>query len=443
MYGKQYPHGSILFCLFFPLLYLCQGCSADRQIARKVNRVFEHSVLNDAAQVGFALSGTENDRIITDRNSHKYFTPASNAKLLTFYAALKMIPDTMPALRYIERGDSLIFWGTGDPSFLHTRLKGVAALNFLKNSGKQLFFSPGRYTGNFYGLGWAWDDYNDFEQAEITELPLTGNVLNVLAGHQGIVVSPRLFKDCFIKDSLSAAANFRIVRQFNTNEFNYPAVSVPEGFSAAIPYKTSTAITLNLLSDTLKLPVQLIHLEMPPDAKTVSGLKTDEVLREMMLPSDNFIAEQLLLVCSNQFQQALSGDDAISYIKKQYLSTLPDPPRWVDGSGLSRMNLVSPADMVTLLGMIYKEVNNRERLFGMLAAGGKTGTLKNAYPATDQPFIFGKTGTLSNNYNQSGYVVTKKGRVLVFSFMNNHFLLPVAEVKKEMARIMTYIHDHF
>jgi len=82
-------------------------------------------------------------------------------------------------------------------------------------------------------------------------------------------------------------------------------------------------------------------------------------------------------------------------------------------------------------------------LFSMLPAGGQSGTLKNAYPKNDKPFVFAKTGTFSNNYNQSGYVVTKKGRVLSFSLMNNNFITPLAAVKQEMAAMMIYIHDNF
>lgn len=443
MYQQCQVNFRILFCIaLLPLIFL-SGCSIDRRINKKLQHAFRQSALSNASQVGFALKTAGSSPIVYEKNGHKYFTPASNAKLLTFYAALKMIPDSVPALRYVVRGDSLIFWGTGDPSFLHSRLKGDRALKFLAESDKKLFFSAGRYTGNFYGLGWAWDDYNDYEQAEITELPLMDNVVAATASAGKLHVSPRLFTDCFLKDSLSAAKTFRIVRQFDRNEFNYPSLEIPAGYTASTPYKTSTAITLNLLADTLHQRIQLVHEEMPATAKTIYNVKTDDVLREMMLPSDNFIAEQLLLVCSNQFQRDLNGDTAIAEIRKLYLAALPDPPRWVDGSGLSRMNLISPADMVMVLDMIYREVQNDTRLFGMLSAGGKTGTLKNAYPHTEHPFVYGKSGTLSNNYNQSGYVITKKGRIMIFSFMNNHFLIPVAEVKAEMARIITYIHETF
>lgn len=79
----------------------------------------------------------------------------------------------------------------------------------------------------------------------------------------------------------------------------------------------------------------------------------------------------------------------------------------------------------------------------MMPAGGKSGTLRNAYPKTDSPFVFAKTGTLGGVHNQSGYVVTKKGKLLLYSFMNNNFVQSTAEVRKEMVRIMSYIHENF
>jgi D-alanyl-D-alanine carboxypeptidase/D-alanyl-D-alanine-endopeptidase (penicillin-binding protein 4) len=93
--------------------------------------------------------------------------------------------------------------------------------------------------------------------------------------------------------------------------------------------------------------------------------------------------------------------------------------------------------------MIYKEVNDPKRLFSMLPGGGMSGTLRNAYPKTTQPFVFGKTGSLANVHTQSGYVVTKKGKTYLFSFLNNNFVVPTSDVRKEMVRIMTYIHENY
>ncbi|SEA94387.1 D-alanyl-D-alanine carboxypeptidase/D-alanyl-D-alanine-endopeptidase [Pedobacter hartonius] len=440
---KSYkPYSIHVFALLLALFWA--GCAADRKIERKVSRLIKGSSILNNHPVGFALSDLENGKVIYEKDADKYFIPASNTKLFTFYGGLKMLPDSIPSLRYIERGDSLIFWGTGDPSFLQSRLKGVNALNFLRTSGKQLFFSAGRYSGNFYGMGWSWDDYNDYYQAEITELPLMDNLIAVTSENGRLRVSPAKFKHSLMKDSLNTAKTFSLTRDFTENRLRHPDIgTMPKGYEQQIPYKTSTQLTLSLLTDTLHRPVGLVLMGMPSTAKTIYNVPSEQVLREMMLPSDNFIAEQLLLVYSNQFQPLLSGSDAIQYIREKYLAGLPDKPRWVDGSGLSRMDLFTPRDIVALLKMIDQQVNNREKLFSMLPAGGKTGTLKNAYPKTDQPFVYGKTGSLSNVYNQSGYLLTKKGRTLSFSFMNNNFVSPVADLKKEMARVITYIHEKF
>lgn len=420
------------------------ACKTNKVIARKVAKEFKNSEMLSKYQVGFALYDIAASEMIFQKDADKYFTPASNTKLFTFYAGLKITPDSIPSLRYIEKGDSLIFWGTGDPSLLHTVLKGTKAIDILKNSNKKLFFAHGRYTGNFYGNGWSWDDYNDYYQPEITELPLHDNVVLVSAKQAGEMnISPKIFNSCFVEDSISKAEKFGVQREFLTNKFHYPLAKTTANYEQQIPFKTSTGVTLTLLADTLKKEVQLINYAMPKDTKLVYSTKSDDVFRQLMLPSDNFVAEQLLLTYADKLGIEMNTAKVIAAIQDKYLTALPDRPKWVDGSGLSRGNLFTPRSLIKLLDLIYKEVNNQERLFSMLPAGGKTGTLRNAYPKTDAPFVYGKTGTLSGVHNQSGYVLTRKGKLLLFSFMNNNYVQPTAEIRKEMVRVMTYLHENF
>lgn len=433
-----------LFIAFALSICLFLSCSTDRIIAHKVSKEFKNSAIIKQYLVGFALYNLEGKKMIYELDADKYFTPASNTKLYTFYASLKMIPDSVPALRYMEKNDSLIFWGTGDPSFLQSELKSKEAYNFLSTSNKKLFYAPGRYEGNIFGSGWSWDDYNDYYQAEINDLPILDNTVWVKGKVNGeFSVTPKIFNSCFVKDSTATTGNFFVKRKLNTNQFDYSAVLPRANYTQQIPFKVSNATTINLLADTLHKNVEIINMKMPHTAKTLFSAKRDSVLKQMLLPSDNFIAEQLLLVCGNQIGDTLSTDKTIQYALKNYLSTLPDKPRWVDGSGLSRMNLFTPRDMIAVLNLIYKEINNQEKLFDMLPAGGKSGTLKTAYPKTNQPFVFGKTGSLTGIHNQSGFVLTKRGKVYTYSFMNNNFVKPTAEVRNEMVRIVTYIHDNF
>lgn len=439
-----YPAGKIVRCIIvlYSLLML-SSCTVEKRIQRQLKREFKHSEILQKHYTGFALYDPGSKRMIYENHADRYFTPASNMKLFTFYAGLKLLPDSLPALKYLIRHDSLIFWGTGDPTLLHSRLKTDRAILFLKQSGKKLFFAPGRYQGPIYGRGWQIEDYNDYYQAERTELPLMDNLVGVKVRNGNLEVIPPAFGDCFFTDSLMPVKPFNIKRMLDQNRFNRPVSPLPDNFSQEVPYKTSLELTIKLLSDTLKRPVGIIQLDLPEHALTVYNASRDSAFREMLWPSDNFIAEQLLMQASGQLGKDLSPEHAIEYILKNDLSVLPDRPVWVDGSGLSRLNLVTPRDMVLLLTLIDQTMHNRQKLFHLLPAGGRTGTLKNAYPKTGEPFVFAKTGTLSNNYSQSGFLVTRKGKTYLFSFMNNNFVAPVTLVRQEMARILAGIHDKF
>jgi D-alanyl-D-alanine carboxypeptidase/D-alanyl-D-alanine-endopeptidase (penicillin-binding protein 4) len=161
----------------------------------------------------------------------------------------------------------------------------------------------------------------------------------------------------------------------------------------------------------------------------------------MMRESDNFIAEQLLLICSQLISDTLKPEIAIDFVSKNFLHDLKDKPQWVDGSGLSRYNLFTPRSIVQLWEKIYYRLP-RERLFQLLATGGRSGTIKRWYNA-DPPFIFGKTGSLSNNHCLSGYLITKKGKTLIFSFMNNNFTSSVNEIRQNMDKILRLIYEKY
>src|SRR5699024_2909659 len=103
-------------------------------------QIFKNSDVLSSYFVGFELYDPQTNKVIYAQNEKKYFTPASNTKLYTFYTGLKYLPDKLPALKYIIRGDSLIFWGTGDPSFLRNGRDNGNVYHFLANSTKDLYF---------------------------------------------------------------------------------------------------------------------------------------------------------------------------------------------------------------------------------------------------------------------------------------------------------------
>ena len=167
----------------------------------------------------------------------------------------------------------------------------------------------------------------------------------------------------------------------------------------------------------------------------------DSLYTKMLVESDNFIAEQLLLQVGNQVDSSYSVKKAIQYALNNYFQDIPQKPRWVDGSGLSRYNLFTPESLVYLLTKMYREIP-REKLLSYFPVGGVSGTLENYYKMK-KPFIYAKSGTLSNNHNLSGYLIAKKGKVLIFSYMNNHYQGSSVIRKREMEVLFNELYDAY
>jgi serine-type D-Ala-D-Ala carboxypeptidase/endopeptidase (penicillin-binding protein 4) len=387
---------------------------------------------------GFMLYDLEKQTPVADYQSERYFAPASNTKLYTFYAGLCILGDSIPALQYTTRGDSLIFFGTGDPTFLHPDFPQNNTLSFLKNWPGRLFWYPNVYKGNRFGAGWSWADFGDYYQVELSGLPIFGNIVRFT----NKMVSPRTFRD-----SLRTAGwneDFNLSRDEFSNGF-YATGWPNKPFEQDVPFRTSTALTSQLLADTLKKPFKILpKITLNNNIKTLRGLPVDTVYRKMLQQSDNMLAEQILLLCAATADSTHTGFDSkkgIDYIKKKYMNDLPDNAVWVDGSGLSRYNLFTPRTTVKLLQKIYDKIP-QQRLFSLLAIGGRAGTIRNQYKS-DKPFVFAKSGTIANNYSLSGYIVTKSNKVLIFSLMNSNYTCSSTEIRREVERILTQIRDNY
>src|SRR5687767_14909139 len=143
---------------------------------------------------GFMLYDPIKKEQLYEFQSSRYFTPASNTKTFTFYTGLMVLGDSVPALHYMERGDSLIFRGTGDPTFLYARIFGPQkAFDFLKSNSKQLFLVEDNFFTEQLGPGWAWYDYYYRFSSERSAFPIYGNYFSGEYNGQSLKINPAFF----------------------------------------------------------------------------------------------------------------------------------------------------------------------------------------------------------------------------------------------------------
>ncbi|MDR6192986.1 D-alanyl-D-alanine carboxypeptidase/D-alanyl-D-alanine-endopeptidase (penicillin-binding protein 4) [Siphonobacter sp. BAB-5404] len=389
---------------------------------------------------GLMLYDPDRKQTLYAHNAERYFVPASNTKLFTFYAGLKTLGDSVEALRYLVRNDSLIFWGTGDPTLLNVNVPSSKALEFLARRPEKLFYWPGHFPQRPFGSGWAWNDYQDYYQPEISALPVYGNVVRFLASDK---LAINAIPQSFVLEKDTSHATFQVRRNWMSNQFTGTSGVVPAHFEQHVPFQTSSVLTTQLVSDTLHKRITLLPSFSTKVYQSLSSISVDTLYKHMLQPSDNFVAEQILMLVCSKIEQPFQSKTAIDYVLKNHLTDLPDRPNWADGSGLSRYNLFTPKSIIRLLEKMYTEYP-AERIFPLLAIGGQAGSIKNAYKSADgKPFIFAKTGSLSGVYNLSGYLLTKSGKTLLFSFMNNNFNRPTSEIRRDMERILTQIREKY
>jgi D-alanyl-D-alanine carboxypeptidase/D-alanyl-D-alanine-endopeptidase (penicillin-binding protein 4) len=429
---------SLLIVIFCCLLFLA-SCSSVKQAALRsdLKKLPETSPIISNYFMGLALYDPLEEKYISTVNANKYFTPASNTKILTLATWLSNNLDSIPSFTYYFEDNNLYIRPLGDPTFLHPDFPLQKSLEFLlKESYDTLFIIPPDQKIEPFGSGWAWDDYNYSYQPERSYLPLYGNTVHAFAKNGETNIVPFFFEN-YVEYGAS-----KTFRQLDYNYFELPINKErKDTMELQVPFRSSDELMIRLLQDTLAKPVSITLPSMKKENEQFfNSYDRLPVLATMMLRSDNFLAEQLLLN-AQLFEGFANTSEFISHNEETVFKNVPQSLEWVDGSGLSRYNMFTPMSLVSILDIIYKQLS-WEEISLIFPKGGYSGTIKRWYWG-EEPYVFAKTGTLRHNHCLSGYIQAKSGRWLIFSFMNNHYTNGSTEVKQEMQRVLEAIRDAY
>ncbi|MEP2024721.1 MAG: D-alanyl-D-alanine carboxypeptidase [Reichenbachiella sp.] len=435
----------LLFFLAVSTVFV--SCSAIKGVTNKtmMNKTLSKSPMFDSHLTGFALYDPQDSTFLYTWNEDKYFIPASNTKLLTFYAGLTLMRDSVPGLKYIIKGDSLLFTGTGDPTFLHPDFEDQPIFEMLKDTTYNLFYVQPIFKDAPFAPGWSWEDYEYYFQPERTAFPIYGNSIRYVydSVSNQFNVQPNFFADfADIREIDSEKLSPYRLKDYNI--FSFAPDTARSAYKNSVPFKTSDELTISLLEDTLKRNINWIADFEFENSKIAYSRSSMELFAFMLKRSDNLAAEQIHYLCATEMRMPLQSDLIRQFTLEENLRIYPKPPIWKDGSGLSRYNLVTPRSMIAVMSYISTEISLNE-LKQVLSIGGVDGTLKNWYKPKEgeSPYVFAKTGTLSNNHNLTGIIHTKSGKDLFFSFMNNNYSSSSRPVKLEMEKVMRLIYEKY
>jgi D-alanyl-D-alanine carboxypeptidase/D-alanyl-D-alanine-endopeptidase (penicillin-binding protein 4) len=194
-----------------------------------------------------------------------------------------------------------------------------------------------------------------------------------------------------------------------TAYFKHPAVEAGQQLVAA----------LKAAGIAVPRHVKVTAGRTPGSAITLGTVRSPSMATLVALtntPSDNFFAETLLKDLGARFGSGGTTAAGAAVVRAQMASSFNIHPRLNDGSGLSRSDLTTPVQVVTLL----RNMATDPQFTSSLAVAGETGTLVDEMRHTyAQGRCRGKTGTLHDVSNIVGFCRAKDGHTLAYALMMN------------------------
>ena len=407
----------ILFLICFNLYPQISSKKIDRWVSKNEN-------LNGSV-VSIAIKELKKNKKTYGININTYMTPASNVKILTVLGSI-YFGDSIPILKYkVSRSnDTLRISPTGYPLTAHPKYIDKDLEKFIKPYSYILYHKP-KIELSKYGPAWAWDDFNYYFQAERSEMPIYGNVIQVVKkSNEEIETIPDNFKI-----NIDFKQKEKIYRGETHNNFFINPSLIKIGDTIYSPFIVSRKNTISLFKNFLNTSVKFDEQELS-DYNTLNSSQVDEIYSAILKDSDNLISESLVANISLRLNDTISVDKGIQLIQNRFNDNISNQIQLFDGSGLSRYNLITPNALISSLENIYQLIG-LERIKNIFP--------KNYILKEREDFVWGKTGTLRNNHNYSGYIISDKGRIYVFSIMINHFTNDLDKIKEVIADFLIYL----
>ncbi|MFQ5569248.1 MAG: D-alanyl-D-alanine carboxypeptidase/D-alanyl-D-alanine-endopeptidase [Rhodothermales bacterium] len=487
--------GLVSCVLFVPRQLPAQSSKDARtRLERAINQV-----LNDDAFLngwwGVMVVDLHSGEVLYRRNAQHSFVPGSNTKLYSTAAALDLLgpqhryrTDVFvdgPVVDGVLEGN-LIVRGSGDPviggRFNNGDLTAVfrdwadslKTLGITRIAG-DLIGDDDVFDDTPLGYGWSWDDEPLWYSAEVSGLSFNDNNIDfTIEGQQEgqpALVRWEPFNTDYVRvinRTMTTSSDSTLVEGYErARGTNVIALSsqVPEGRTdrESLTMTNPTLFFVHVLRESLLQsgvsvsgrPVDVDDLSIKPDYASDryrhlavhTSPPLADIVKVLNKRSQNLYAEQLLRTLAaerpldDETLEPGSAEMGLEVAMETFLAAGIDTSRiqLVDGSGLSRMNLVTPEMTAALLTYLWHHPDQptRDAFYESLPIGGHDGTLRFRFPSGPaRGKVRAKTGTLSNVSSLSGYVLSSGGTPLAFVMMSNHYTVKTKLVRAAQDRVV-------
>lgn len=424
------------------------------------------------AHIGIKIVSLKKREVLYELNAHSLFNPASNQKLYTSAAALDRLGESFQLATVVSldtSSNAIFIKGFGDGVFSTENLDSLAKLVRKKiPSGKtwKVMGDVSYFDNEYWGYGWNWDDEPEAYQMFLSPLILNGNTIKLVA-KPGAKAGDKLIASTepptsfvaienngmTVKDSIVTPLKLSRKWQERSNVLTIEGDmrltdTTGESYDLSVwqPERYATHVFAELLRKQGIIVYETGIDTVPPKAYEVARFShaLDSVVTYLNKVSDNLSAETLLKVLGAERKnggQAGSAEAGATVVKEFLSESGIDTTkmRIVDGSGLSRMDLISPTGTVRLLETMYNSPHFKA-YHHSLPIAGVDGTIRGRMKRTAaEANLRAKTGTLSAVTALSGYTQTADGEWLAFSIMMMNYPYEARVYRRVQDRIGVYL----
>lgn len=443
---------------------------------KRIERVIESTPALHRSHLGIRVVDLTG-KVLFEHNARNWFIPASNTKLFsTAFALHKLGANHRMTTRVVSRGGDLILIGGADPSlsgraYPYDKTKewadtapGIEALadqivaRGIRRIEGGIVGDDTAFVWDPFPNGWSIDDPLFEYGAPVSALTLHDNSVKLTvtpgaaAGDPASIhLSPDVGLFTLVPDVRTVArgerARVRIDRPAHTNELHVhgtiaagarayenlyavddPALYAARALEAALVQRGVTI--RNPASVRHRISLDEVIDNTGTEVAKLESRPLSEIVQVVNKVSQNLHAEMLLREAARKEQAAMNSADAITQLREFLTNEVKlgkDDVNFEDGSGLSRLTLLTP-EATTKLLVYMAHSPAREAWMASMPNGGEDGTLSRRFNGATKR-VRAKTGTLSHVSALGGYLDHPKFGTLAFTVLLNNYNTPSAEAR--------------